>query len=165
VPTVSEKVTNQPLSGTELKEILRQDFDKLLASDGMLADRVAYGRCAYHIRLTLHTGNVYWPESTVDCVSDRRGVIDDEHVVPEKMPLSPAPPDEHFAAHDLSRKIDSPNMERLRTGMPVPIQRKQADGTIITEHVKYPADALEQSEPDRVSINDTTTKAREEWHL
>jgi len=159
------------LSGAELKEVLRADFNKLLDAEGMLADRVAYGRCAYAIRLTLHTGNVYWPESTIETVSDRRGsvadVVGEGRIIPEKLPLENPSGGSSFGAQELSRSIDSPNAERLRTGMPVPVERRQADGTLITEHIKYPPakDKADAKADAKVTIKDATATARKELHL
>ena len=161
MPTASEKVINRPLSGAELKEVLRKDFEKLLDGEGMLADRVAYGRCAYAIRLTLQTGNVYWPTQVTTADSSRHAPLD-EGPTPEPIPMTDPPPDATFGATQLDRTIDSPNTERLRIGLPIPVDRKQPDGTKTVEFVKYPPDPNQDLGEGAVKVGDATADARHE---
>jgi hypothetical protein len=175
MPTLSEKVVNRPLSGIELKAILRAAFDKLLDGEGLLADRVAYGRVSYELRLTLHTGNVFWPVSVTTVDSARRGAVTDVLPVaegeqlpqPEPIPMRNPPPDAMFGATQLDHTIDNPNAERLRHDMAIPVERRQADGTTITEPIKYPKGSVESTElgEGHVKVHDATAAARRDLGL
>src|SRR5262249_53560000 len=110
-PATSEKVVNTALSGKEMKKLILADFERVLANDGSLTDYVAYGRGGWKIVLTLETGNPRMLES----VSTVEGG--------EKLPIEGAV----TTASELERKFDSPNEERLRAGMPIPVKSKELD--------------------------------------
>src|SRR5437773_8299791 len=98
---MNEKVVNNALSGTELQDILRADFDKLLKNEGLLSPHVAYGRLGYTITLKMHLSNPMlndYPSITV-----KGG---------ESVPLKDPSKDAEVAAQMLHREIDSPNKER-----------------------------------------------------
>ncbi len=141
MPTSSEVVPNTPLSGIELKELISQDFAHLLAEDGMLADYMAFGRCAYRITLELQLDNPTYPKSTTETHS-------------RHYPLKPLSTKASVLEGKVQRKVTSPNAERLRSGQPVPVQRKQQDGTTITEKVTYPKD-------ERIGEGDTQIGVQE----
>jgi hypothetical protein len=123
--TGREKVANKPLSGAELKGIIRADFDRLLSNEGILSDYLAHGRIAYDIVLKLHLDNPFNPES-------------ESHVASVPATITDPSPELVTAEDRASRTIDSPNAERLRMGLSVPVEVKQQDGTLTTEQVKYP---------------------------
>jgi hypothetical protein len=118
-PATSEKVVNKALSGAEMKEIIRKDFDRLLDNCGELSHYVAYGKAGWKILLTLQTGNARSPESTSTIV----GGDEVEEVT---------------GAKELEHQFDSPNQERLIAGMPIPVVTKALDGTTQTQMVQYP---------------------------
>src|SRR5262252_1758923 len=97
MPTAAEQAYNKALSGTEVKELLKQDFDKLIANDGSLTDYVAYGRLSWKITLVLQTGNAFMPETT--SVSEGG----------EKFPM----PDAVTEAYEVDHEVTSPNVERV----------------------------------------------------
>lgn len=145
MPTSSERVPNRPLSGAELKVILRRDFDRLLANDGLLSDYVAYGRVAYTIVLRKHLDNLIRPEGSSIAASAKASNAE-VAAAPGMAALETPPlasPSAGAVDHTstLDRRVASPNAERLREGMPIPVERKQQDGTTITEQVSYPRDA------------------------
>jgi len=63
VPTTTEVVSNRPLAGTELKEIILEDVKQMLDNDGMLSFHIAYGRVAYEVNIKLMMDNPAFPES------------------------------------------------------------------------------------------------------
>lgn len=144
MPLQRETVVNKALNGRELKEILRQDFAKQLESNGLLTDYIAYGRIGYEIRLTLHLQD-FNRTAPVTISPSRAPSIQQVEAVPElasieTFPLSSAAPDAVVDATRLTRNITSPNAERVRAGIGVPVQRRQQDGSLIEETVKYPPD-------------------------
>ncbi len=72
MPTAKEVVLNRVLSMSELSEILRRDFDAMLAHDGLLSSSVmGVGRVAYEIRLTMHLANPANPTHQASMKSKR----------------------------------------------------------------------------------------------
>jgi hypothetical protein len=157
-PTANEVVTNRALSGTELREIIKLDIERLLDGEGLLSHYVAYGRISYDLTLRLHLDNPMRPESAVTVASK---VTHDTAI--EAPPLT-EPSDKAVASgSNLHRDITSPNAERLRHGLPVPVTTRQADGTTQTEQVKYPPQP--ELGPGEVEITDTTKEVREAWKV
>jgi hypothetical protein len=117
-PATSEKVVNKALSGAEMKEIIRKDFDRLLDNCGELSHYVAYGKAGWKILLTLQTGNARSPEST-------SVIVGGDEV------------EEVTGAKELEHQFDSPNKERLIAGMPIPVVVKGLDGTTQNQMVQY----------------------------
>lgn len=164
MPTASERATNKPLSGEEVKRLLTDDFLALLDADGMLQPHLAYGRISWQIRLTLHTGNPVVPESVSTAQSRQPSAqaIAAQPALASVLPWMSGQATSHLrvTAADLTRKIVSPNAERIRTGLPVPVDVKQTDGTMITQSIKYPADPAQGSSP---VIADASPDPRPDW--
>ena len=175
--TTREIISNTPLSGAELKRVLTNDFLRLMQEDGMLQDGMAFGRCAYEIRLTLHTDNHLFP-TTISTQRSRpiaRNVIkgglrdaDGNVMAPapelaavESIPLDNPSADASMGATELRRSIDSPNAERLRNEIPVPVLVDNQDGSKRPETIKYPKD--ESLGEGDVSVTDVTRAARAEF--
>lgn len=143
MPTQSEKVVNRPLSGVELREYLRSVFNKILENEGMLSPHVAFGHIAGSIKLTLNMDNAFFPQSITSIEFKHEGEI---------------PPGTKIEqVHDESEKeaewdMDNPNAERVRLGMPVPVETKQLDGTKQIEHIIYPKDDVEDLPPQKVKV-------------
>jgi hypothetical protein len=157
--TGREAVVNKALSGIELREILKADFERLLDAEGLLSHYVAYSRIGYDLTLRLHLDNPYYPESAVAIASKsseaQPGV--------EPAPLA-HPSDEAIAsAQSLHRDITSPNAERLRHGLTLPVETRQQDGTTQIEQVRYPP------QPElglgEVTLTDSTKETREAWKI
>lgn len=143
-----EKVINKALSGLEIKEILLRDFKKLLDNEGFLTNYVAYGRISWQILLKLNVDNHMMPESKS---STESRFLTDSGV--DNFPLSNPENDESRIAIGLERNITSPNVERIRNGMPVPAEIKQHDGTTGMENILYPESAVEDI-PEDMKIKD-----------
>ncbi len=160
MPTNSERVVNRPLSGDELKILLRADFERLLASEGMLSPHIAFGRIAYTIDLRLHMDNFVMPESHSTIASRPPAVnvlpTKPELAAVEAMPLAEPSPKVAVGATRLTRSIDSPNAERLRNGLPVPVEVTQQDSTRTTQHITYPPDAFPELGGGDVKIADVS---------
>jgi hypothetical protein len=155
VTTSRETVHNRPLSGAELKQLLRLDFDKLLSNHGMLSDHLGFGRVAYRLSIHLDVDNPYNPnsEASLESKPSARNIIAGGFRDPDTGEPLPARPELEAvgeypltnptadAAHmdkTLQRVVSSPNEERLRMDLPVPVMVSQQDGTKTLEHIKYP---------------------------
>jgi hypothetical protein len=158
-PSNLEAVANKVLSGTELAKLILADFTKLLENDGLLSAHIGFGRITYEIILRKHMDNFMLPTDTSFLVS--RGV--------NGTPLEDGPtlkdpsPEAIVDAQMLTREITSPNAERVRTGLPVPMDVRQPDGTHTQEQVTYPID-LELGD-GAVKVTDVTSEARAAWGL
>ena len=144
MPLSRETVHNKALNGRELKKILLQDSEKLFAANGLLNDYLGYGRIGYEIRLTLHLDNF---SRTIDVTvmpsrapSKNEVAERPELAAIETSPLVDPSADAVVDGTRLTRSITSPNAERVRAGLGVPIRRKQQDGSTVDEIVQYPPD-------------------------
>jgi hypothetical protein len=143
----NERVVNKALTGTEVKELMRRDFDKLIAAHGLLSEHIAYGRLSYSIDLTMNMDNPMNPEATTQWKSN----VEPNEAKTKNPKLNAVEPhplqDMTTRAVDsmqrLVRNITSPNRERVRGGMPVPVEVRQQDGTTIMESVTYPEDTVD----------------------
>lgn len=150
-PSARETVMNRALSGSELKSLIRADFERLLANDGLLSNHVAYGRISYQIVLRKHLDN-----------SLQR--LDESFVDSQPAPpLADPSPDAIASGDTLTRTISSPNAERVRTGIPIPVAVKQQDGTTTVENVQYPPD--DSLGDGDVQITDSTPEAKEAFRI
>jgi len=152
MPSVNEQIVNKKLSGAEVKQLILEDFKKQLDNDGALADIVAYGRITWRIILRLQFDNFYNPESS--SWVDARPKLD---TPVEAFPLSGGGVQ---SASELTHEVTSPNVERIRAGIPVPAEVKQYDGTTTMENIVYPKDMVEPVEPD---IQDVTEREKGNW--
>ena len=152
-PTQSEKVVNRPLSGSEVKSYLKSICDRLLDAEGMLSPNIAYGRLSGSIKLTLKFENSFFPESITTIE------VSQEREIPPGVKIeSPLEAGQQVAEFTM----DNPNAERVRLGLPVPVETKQLDGTKQIEHVLYPADQVEDLPEQHVIITDTTEQGKKE---
>ena len=177
MPTLRETAINKPLTGAELRELLRRDFDRLLANEGSLSNHIAYGRVGYELILRLHTANPLIPiaesqmKSRSPSVTELEGTKNSAGVeIAEPRPELAAvetPPLRNLGAEDessiggttLQRTITSPNAERIREGLPVPVEVRQQDGTKTIERIVYPRS--KDMDPDgAVHIADSTADAK-----
>jgi hypothetical protein len=147
-PTSAELVSNKPLSGTELGNIIRKDVDRLLADDSMLGSLVAYGRVSYEVRVTLHMDNYSYP-THVTSVHSRRAAKDqpDLTAIESGLPLAKPSPTSIVSAHETHRDITSPNVSRIEHGLPVEILRRDGAGQTQSESVHYPPDIADSKGP------------------
>jgi hypothetical protein len=169
-----ESVPNTALSGAELKQLLRDDTDRLLDNFGELATNTAFGRCSYTIEVRLVLANI-WHSDAVIRGESRAAARDQIELRPEltalEPPPSPAsaplPADTTVAAESLTRDITSPNLERLRMGLPIPVLQKQPDGTVTTEHITYPKDndLVTSIGAGQVRITDISEETRVAWKI
>lgn len=165
--TSRELVINKGLTGEETKQLIRRDFEKLLSNEGLLSPHVAYGRIGWKIKLTLQMPNPMMPESvsTIDSRAEGQNHLKDSPQLAsvEPLPLKPAPEDGSVvSATEVSHVVESPNLERVNAGLPVPLHVKQNDGSVIQENVVYPAPDPEQFPPPNVEITDVSDQARSE---
>jgi len=168
MPAASEIAVNRALSGEELKVVLRAAFEKLLDAEGMLSSHVAFGRVAYDLTIRLHLDNPFYPQS-ITRVESRQASKQEVATDPRLAVIEPPPLDKPHssptvAGQTVSQSIESPNAERLRHGIPVPVDVRQQDGTVTTEHIQYPA-GMENDVPENIVLTDTTRTAKADWGL
>jgi hypothetical protein len=164
-PTGRETVVNKALSGGELKKIILADCQRLVDAEGLLSEHIAFGRVAYSITLRLQIDNPYAAKDGVTIVSVPKRDSSGQLGVVESLPLASPSPATELGAMTLDRKIDSPNAERLREGLPVPVVVKGQDGTTQTESIKYPPDAFPELGPGEVIIADVSAQERARFGL
>jgi len=169
MPTARETVPNRALSGAELKRILADDFERLLANEGLLSDHIAFGRVGYDLRLDLHLDNPYHPESSISLksrpVAGNLVAASPELAAVESAPLADPSPEATVASRRRSRRITSPNAERVRVGLPVPVEVKQQDGTVTTEAITYPPEEAAKHGDGDVDEADVSDETRATWGL
>jgi hypothetical protein len=165
--TGKETVVNRALSGDELKKIILADCQRLVDNEGMLSPLVAFGRVGYTITLRLHMDNPYVPntEITMESAPIAGNLLagHEELAAIDRAPLAGATDKAEVGAMELERRIDSPNAERLREGMPIPVQTRQQDGTTQMESIAYPKDTFPEVGAGDVKIADVTESAKVAW--
>jgi hypothetical protein len=169
MPTEREAVLNKSLSGLELKALILRDFSKMLDEEGMLTQYSAYGRCAYDIRLRIHTDNVMnrISESTQHSRAQARQHIEVNPglaAVEQGVPLRDPSPDSEVGATELIRNVSSPNSERLNAGLPITVDTREQDGSKVQKSVTYPAPEPGEV-PESVGMTDLTAQTRKDWDL
>jgi hypothetical protein len=170
MPTLTgrERAANVPLKGSELRELLLKDFTRLLDGEGLLSPHLAYGRLSWRIRLTLHLDNTIMPKSE-SVVASRPPATNALAEHPELAAIEPPPPladpspDSIASDRELTRVVRSPNVERVREGLSIPVEVKGQDGTITMERIQYPPDpSLGDGE---VAIAEHTRDTSVDWGL
>lgn len=177
MPASNETVSNRPLSGDELRQILLRDLDSMLQGDGMFTAQIGYGRVAYEIQVKVHTGNPVYPEHVV--LAQSRNAARDEKD-PKRVAVEGPPPlkekldakgdpdgglDEGLVVGlSRARNIDSPNLARVEHGLGVKITRRDGQtGEYKDETVKYDNSGL--TEKTEVVDKDVTDKVAKEWGI
>lgn len=158
MPTAREAIINRRLSGDEARQLIAADVERLLAAEGLLSSHVAYGRIAWEVELRLHVENALSPDSR-SFVESKVNAATPAVSAP---PLAAPAPDAVIAGLTISRSIESPNAERLRTGLPITLDVKQQDGTVSQQQVSYPVDPTLEGASEAV-ITDTFEAARAGW--
>jgi hypothetical protein len=158
-PSNLEAVSNKVLSGHELAKIILADVERLLQNDGLLSNHIGFGRITYEIIVRKHMDNFMLPTDTSFLVSQKKNDTPVEDGPQLKNPSVDAIVD----AQRVTREIDSPNAERVRMGLPVPVDVRQQDGTTTAEFITYPKQPELNS--GNVTVDDVTSDARAAWGL
>jgi hypothetical protein len=166
-PTSRESVPNTALSGGEVREVIRRRCDDLLAEFGILSDQMSFGRIAFTVAITVQVDNAMQREHSITAAS-RRVATNIVAETPglaaiEPAPLADASPDSVVISLTADSAVDSPNAERVRVGIPVPVMVRQSDGTKTLERIRYPQDDAAGEGDFRV--RDTSAEARAAWGL
>jgi hypothetical protein len=169
MPTARETTTNTALSGIELKTLLREDAERLLTEEGLLSDYVAYGRICYRLTLELMVEGPDETKKLSDTFIESRAAARDliarvpAFAALRPPPLRDPPPSSGAvtAAIALFRRIISPNAERLRVGLPVPVMVRQQDGTTDQQMVRYPRP--DDAGDGDVTVEDASERAHVRW--
>lgn len=166
MPSAREITLNTALSGDELRQIILADVPRLLAAEGMLASNTAFGRVSYTLALKLHLDNPFFPSSvtTLPSVPATPQQVEATPALAaiERPPLAPSST-RAVGGTVAHRDITSPNVERVRLGIPVPVLVEQQDGTKTTERIKYPAS--DASDDDGLRVVDETEARRLGWNI
>jgi hypothetical protein len=167
VVTSKELVSNRPLAGTELAEVIRRDVDRLLRESGFLAGQTAYSQVAYELRLTLHLGLPSMP-TAADAARSRTQASDVIAANPalaalEPFPLAHPATDTVLASTQLTREIQSPNLTRVEHSLPITVEVLGQDGHKREELVDYaPTDVgmrrEDFKEPDLTDVSEAMRK-------
>lgn len=110
------KIANRHLKGTELSTIIQADVARMLAMDGQLNEYVGYGRVAYKIHIHLMMDNPSYPTHDINIASQTR-----KDTGIEAGPLKDASDKSIKSGRTRKRKIDNPNLERIKHKLPVPV--------------------------------------------
>lgn len=170
-PTSKEIVHQRPLQGAELSKIIVADVARVLADSGMFTGHVAYGRCAYEVRVILHLDNPAYPTVTETARSTPypRDVTEGEHGQPElgaveRLPLRDTSEDAYLAADELHRDIASPNAARVEHSLPITVTRRDQNSETREELVTYDKSTLDgQPNPNPAPvITDVTSEVKRE---
>lgn len=164
MPTSNEIVQNRSLSGIELRKIIVEDIDMVLAKDGMFTEYVGYGRIGYEVIVKLHLDNPAYPEHTAMGRSKKKPDIQSI----EPLPLSKPSDESVVVGLKRTRTIDNPNKERVRRGMPITIDaRDPNDGRLKEKQITYSLGeaGLDPKESESVKDEDVTDKTKAEWGL
>lgn len=163
MPASNEIVSNRPLSGSELRQIMLKDVGNILDKDGMFSPHIGYGRVSYEIIIKLHIDNPSYPNHTSRTVSHNPARNETNEALKhiETAPLKNPSPDAAIAGLKRERVIDSPNHARLEHELPVSITRRDpADGVMKEEQVQYDNHGLE---PGPVKDTDISEELESEW--
>lgn len=154
MPAASESVPNRALSTSELRTLLERDFTRMLDNHSLLSSPAAFGRVSYHLSLMI-TNEI--SQQSTDISLDSKPIA--KNVVSTSPALAavtahPMPSQTELTktlTQELSRMVTSPNAERLREGLPVPVEVKQNDGTTALQTIAYEPD---KSMPEDVSLKE-----------
>lgn len=159
-PTASEVVPNRPLTSLEVRDLLHRDFEKMLDGFSTLGSMASFGRVSWQIKLTFVT-ETGQQDSFIDSRPHAVNIIVGEG---RRAESKPAPEQyKNIAQHplksalsraagiSLTRHATSPNAERLRNGLPVPVDVKQSDGQVRQETIQYQPDP---AMPENVTIQE-----------
>lgn len=139
MPVSREVVPNRPLTGPELRQIICSDVDRILQRDGMFQPHVGYHRVSYRVTVELQTD--------FPMLSPHRNVIASRPQPGQEPAIEPGPLDKpsenvQTAAVERTRKIDSPNKERVKRGMPISVVTKGPDNQPVTQTIKTDPEML-----------------------
>lgn len=153
-----EAQPNRPLSGSELKQIIMNDVESVLAQDGMLAPHIAFTRVAYSVTVKVMTGNPMmpsWKNRTTSKQSTKQQVEGKQELVAmNQFPLKPVDGEDTLnIGLERKREIISPNHSRIENGMPITITSRGQDGDVKEEKIHYETDLL----PDDGEFADKVT--------
>jgi hypothetical protein len=168
LPTQKELVSNKPLSGPELAEIIKSDVARMLEGSGFTAGQTAYSRVGYELRLTLHLG-LFGMSTSEDAARSRTQAADvvqanSALAALEPFPLAdPDPVRTVLESTQMARDIESPNLARVEHSLPVTVDVKGQDGHTREELVTYtPSDVGMKAEefplPDLTDVTPVTKK-------
>jgi len=145
VPTAAEATYNKALNGDEVKRLIQRDVDRLLSNFGEINSYVAYSKVGWRVVVTLQTGNAFRPEVSSDIEGG------------DELPIE----DAVTSAHEIEHQVESPNVERVHAGIPIPVKVKELDGTTVEKRITYASKDVNDLPPEKVTITDVTPRETE----
>jgi hypothetical protein len=165
MPTRHELVPNKPLPGADLAEIIKADVAAVLAGDCFLTPFIAYQRCSYEVRVTLHMDNPSTPKTVAVAkskpIADDKVEADPRLAAVEVFPLTRPSAEDVVQSTERSRVIDSPNAARVAYGIPIDVITRDNNGAATERKVLYPADYPGADTPEATDT-DVTASVRTE---
>jgi len=144
IPLSTERIANRPLSGGELKARILADVQRVLDSDGMFVDYLAYGEVGYRVSIEMRLTNPFMPKHLATVSSGTMEGGDPDEI-----------PDDNFVGLELNREITSPNAERIDLGIPLKVFSPSGK----TTEISYDKDILENRvEPEVKDISENIRK-------
>lgn len=169
-PLANETIANTPLAGHELAKLILADVEAMLADDCMLTASVAYRRCSYELRLTLHMDNPAFALSESRFSSRPRAAqaiaAEPALAAIELHPLAPPTSAESFlSATERHRDMESPNAVRIQQGLPIAVITRDSAGHHVEQQLRYPADYADDQPDATPPPSDTDVTADEAARL
>ena len=181
----SDKLPNRPLNGSELKQIMCEEFRRMIDNDWQFQQNIAYGKVAFTIALTAQLGQ---PHGTREWKSRTRtdGKEGNESVLLGETPMLPRRqcvcgweglesatvneecPDcgkpttpEEISVLGLERdvELENPNIDRVQHGLPIKVQKKNVE--ILTPQNPLPGEPLPVSEMRTIVTEDLHYDAKD----
>jgi len=152
---MSDTIMNKPLSGTELKQIIMSDVERMLDMDSMLQAHYGYGRVSYQVNVKLLLDNPAYPEHTVK-VSAKPNKANPQVAA---APVKEVSAEVVKMGRQRSRNINNPNLERVKHGLAIEQSYiDPADGKTKTRELEYTPEQAGISEVDADPDNGTVDK-------
>jgi hypothetical protein len=170
MPTSRELIANHPLTGPELKKIILDDITAVLDNDGVYLPTVAYGRCSYEVRVTLHTDNFMFPQQQAVARSreparDKLKARPELAAIEADLPLDDPSHLSFISAQERHRDIESPNAARIDHGLPVNVVRRENDGHWQEEQVTYDKSLVPEGSSPEPTDRDLSDQVRRDLGL
>jgi hypothetical protein len=167
---LSRQVPDKPLSGHELKTVIKRDVDNILDQDGMLANHIAFKRVSYEVIIKLHLDNPFYPEHA-SVITSHPATAQEITKSPdsgleavEAFPLKNPTDDTIKKGTKRTRTIVSNNLARVEHEIPALVQVRTSDGSIENKEIKYTMDDfaegyIEDNKPKDHGFEDADVEA------
>jgi len=161
--TFMESIPQRALSGAEIKAIMVEKFQFMLSQNTRLSDYMAYGRLAYDITVRIHVDNAHPIVDVTESAPIGRNIVDSAPelgAIESGPPLVNPSPKAETSGTRLSNDKTHPNLERLAHHLPIPVETRRGDGSVVSEEINYPVDyPIEKQKNVRLEdVSETTAR-------